>query len=518
MNKYIFTSKDCKKWQENKLYNPQTNRKIKEESPIYKKLNKLCSNNKIDIYSIFNNFCQTYKLKSSDIINSKDKKIYQKFNSFCDSIIEDFKDNDSKDDIKKDKKNKDDIKDIKKNKDDIKDIKKNKDDIKDNKDDIKKDKKNKDDIKDIKKENDLRKSYSLISDKFDDYIKLIKYFKNIKLNSKNCITLTEDDNKYFLTDNIKLYQQIGSPSIYGIVYKAANINKDYNSIPKFIVKIQLQSEESKRELDIYKKLSAYAIENKIIHIPLYYFNCTCNTIIKEQEYPIILKQAKKNFKYYSMILYERALGDLSYFIKTYNSNIEENVWKNIYEQLYISLFILHNLNYLHADAHLGNFLYYKIKKGGCFHYKIDNEDYYIENLGFLWMIWDFGHVRLVNKLVSYAFLDDYYRVNISLSHRNKELEKNKEFQNNILAMAFQDKDKNNISGFFQDNIVIPKSIKNIQEKLWEKFVNINPDKYITIKAATKKIDSKSFIKLLKDENILFSKSPIGEIISSVNLT
>jgi hypothetical protein len=488
MNKYIFTSKDCKKWQENKLYNPQTNRKIKEESPIYKKLNKLCSNNKIDIYSIFNNFCQTYKLKSSDIINSKDKKIYQKFNSFCDSIIEDFKDNDSKDDIK------------------------------DIKIDIKKDKKNKDDIKDIKKENDLRKSYSLISDKFDDYIKLIKYFKNIKLNSKNCITLTEVDNKYFLTDNIKLYQQIGSPSIYGIVYKAANINKDYNSIPKFIVKIQLQSEESKRELDIYKKLSAYAIENKIIHIPLYYFNCTCNTIIKEQEYPIILKQAKKNFKYYSMILYERALGDLSSFIKTYNSNIEENVWKNIYEQLYISLFILHNLNYLHADAHLGNFLYYKIKKGGCFHYKIDNEDYYIENLGFLWMIWDFGHVRLVNKLVSYAFLDDYYRVNISLSHRNKELEKNKEFQNNILAMAFQDKDKNNISGFFQDNIFIPKSIKNIQEKLWEKFVNINPDKYITIKAATKKIDSKSFIKLLKDENILFSKSPIGEIISSVNLT
>ena len=482
MNKYIFTSKDCKKWQENKLYNPQTNRKIKEESPIYKKLNKLCSNNKIDIYSIFNNFCQTYKLKSSDIINSKDKKIYQKFNSFCDSIIEDFKDNDSKDDIK------------------------------DIKIDIKKDKKDK------KDKDDIRKSYSLISDKFDDYIKLIKYFKNIKLNSKNCITLTEEDNKYFLTDNIKLYQQIGSPSIYGIVYKAANINKDYNSIPKFIVKIQLQSEESKRELDIYKKLSAYAIENKIIHIPLYYFNCTCNTIIKEQEYPIILKQAKKNFKYYSMILYERALGDLSSFIKTYNSNIEENVWKNIYEQLYISLFILHNLNYLHADAHLGNFLYYKIKKGGCFHYKIDNEDYYIENLGFLWMIWDFGHVRLVNKLVSYAFLDDYYRVNISLSHRNKELEKNKEFQNNILAMAFQDKDKNNISGFVQDNIFIPKSIKNIQEKLWEKFVNINPDKYITIKAATKKIDSKSFIKLLKDENILFSKSPIGEIISSVNLT
>jgi len=40
MNKYNFTPKDCNKWQENKLYNPQTNRKIKEESLIKKKLKK----------------------------------------------------------------------------------------------------------------------------------------------------------------------------------------------------------------------------------------------------------------------------------------------------------------------------------------------------------------------------------------------------------------------------------------------------------------------------------------------
>jgi hypothetical protein len=43
----------------------------------------------------------------------------------------------------------------------------------------------------------------------------------------------------------------------------------------------------------------------------------------------------------------------------------------------------------HNDCHWGNFLYHKIKKGGYFHYKIFDKDYYLENLGFLWVIWDF---------------------------------------------------------------------------------------------------------------------------------
>jgi len=51
----------------------------------------------------------------------------------------------------------------------------------------------------------------------------------------------------------------------------------------------------------------------------------------------------------------------------------------------------------HNDCHLGNFLYHKIKPGGYFYYKIYDIDYYLENDGYLWIIWDFSLTELYNK-------------------------------------------------------------------------------------------------------------------------
>ncbi len=48
------------------------------------------------------------------------------------------------------------------------------------------------------------------------------------------------------------------------------------------------------------------------------------------------------------------------------------------------------VNAYHHDCHYGNFLYHLIEPGGYFHYNIYGTDYYIENLGYLWVIWDYG--------------------------------------------------------------------------------------------------------------------------------
>ena len=51
------------------------------------------------------------------------------------------------------------------------------------------------------------------------------------------------------------------------------------------------------------------------------------------------------------------------------------------------------INAFHNDAHAGNFLYHRIKPGGYFHYNIYGQDFYLENIGFLWVIWDFGLIQ-----------------------------------------------------------------------------------------------------------------------------
>ena len=87
-------------------------------------------------------------------------------------------------------------------------------------------------------------------------------------------------------------------------------------------------------------------------------------------------------------------------------------------QIFISIMFFHYYtNSHHNDAHSGNFLYHKIKPGGYFHYNIYGKDYYLENIGYLWVIWDFGlatHFSKTRKIGTTNFQKtistDYYKI------------------------------------------------------------------------------------------------------------
>ena len=74
----------------------------------------------------------------------------------------------------------------------------------------------------------------------------------------------------------------------------------------------------------------------------------------------------------------------------------------------------------HNNTQWGNFLYHEVKKGGYYHYRINNTDFYLENKGFLFVLWDFEnsfeysktHNNLpinwdLNKIIN-AFLNKKY--------------------------------------------------------------------------------------------------------------
>jgi hypothetical protein len=458
---------------------------------------------KKDITSIFNHFCETYNIKSSDITNSKNKTLYKHFNHFCDSIKPYLNK------IEKDKKKE---KEIMKNVNEVHNILKEVDKKK------KKEKEEKKDVKFRSRISDIKDKYNSL-DKFTDYNKIINYLKDINFKSNNCITLTSENNKYLLTNNINLYEQIGTPSLFGIVYKAKNINDSYKSIPKFVAKIQLLKKEAKNELSLYKKISMNAVKNNLLHIPLYYNDSTCNNLIRDSNYPKILREATQNIKNYSIMLYELADGDLISFLK--NNELDAEMWKNIYEQVYMSIFIIHSMGYIHNDTHLGNFLYRKINKGGCFHYKINGENYYIKNLGILWMIWDFGNTKDITTMSKYLYSNDYYRTNNLLSHRNKDFEKKDIFLKSLYYVRDDDDPANPpTAGGLNDKIKIPPIIKkNIQDKLSTIFYGTSAKAdNLPIESMNNKMNTYKFIKLLKDKDILFSSSPIGEVIHSSTLS
>lgn len=343
--------------------------------------------------------------------------------------------------------------------------------------------------------------------RFNNYNKIVKYVEiDINLSKKTCLDLYSEPSKYLLGKNLLLYKRIGSDSVYGIVYKCKNINPVYQQIPKFTAKIQLKTKQAIIENSLLTVITKYAISNGIPNLPIIYKSLECNMIDKgNQKYPPLLANADKKSKKYMIILNELASGDLARFIDKYASFFKhENFFKNLYEQVFISLLLIHSIGLSHNDCHSGNFLYHKIKPGGCFHYKINDDDYYIENLGFLWTVWDFG---ISSKLYTHGqYIKDYMYVNTILRKNKNELI-TPDFQIHDFYKSFKR------WGYFSKEIDVHPKITELQMVLWKhlgEYQRYNDVAIISKRGLTEDL----WLKFLLDNNYLFSKVPIGNILSS----
>jgi hypothetical protein len=232
--------------------------------------------------------------------------------------------------------------------------------------------------------------------------KILEYFAVIDSRKKEyCMKFDKIDNydkkPIFVINNsngndVILEKQIGSNSVFGVIYKSKFKNDDNIS---FATKVVLADEDNEYELNILKKLSKVVLEKKCPHFPILFKTLRClkfNTILDNKDsgfkyYPDLVKDNLN--KEFMFLFNELANGDLKTFMRTYYQNT--NLIKNALAQVFLSLmFFYHYTENIHRDAHHGNFLFHKINPGGYFHYNILGVDYYVENLGYLWVIWDFS--------------------------------------------------------------------------------------------------------------------------------
>ena len=315
-------------------------------------------------------------------------------------------------------------------------------------------------------------------------------------NNNKELLLSDIEKRYYDYDIIKLYLtnyvneiifkdilfKINNKGTFGINYICKNIDNNSIEIPDFSAKIQLYNKIAITELKYLQIISDHCIIYKIQHFPILYKN------------NIILYKNKR----YSILFNELATGDLRNFLN--NENINSILFKNTIAQLYISLLLLHSLGILHNDSHSGNFLYHKIHEGGCFHYIIDNINFYIPNLGYRWVIWDFGLSKKITK--NYDYLKDYNYLLLYLRKNNTEIN-----------IKFNKKYKNLKWGYLNENILLDDSSIDIINYLW----NYTYSDYLESEYSKKLINEKKwFINLIKN-NILYNLNPSENILSSINI-
>lgn len=247
----------------------------------------------------------------------------------------------------------------------------------------------------------IKKSSPHIKNRYDIYQFFYNFLKKESL--KQCLTVLV--NKFSICDNkIILEKPIGTKSKYGAVYMGrANTQNPQNSI-ETAIKVMPINEKNKLELDILKKCTKFFVNKKTSHFPIIYNSFQCNNSNDNKLLPSIINKTD-----YYIYLNELASGDLKMFMKQGQNSKNYRLLINTLIQVFISILTFHKkIKYCHNDSHYGNFLYHKIKPGGYIKYKIDGKYYYLENMGYLWVIWDFGLSD--NTYIDYANYIDYKRI------------------------------------------------------------------------------------------------------------
>ena len=114
--------------------------------------------------------------------------------------------------------------------------------------------------------------------------------------------------------------------------------------------------------------------------------------------------------------------------------------------------------------------------------------------------------NLLSELTKITFFDDYRYINLFFRKFDKIMNDSIEFKKNHF---YSDKK----AGYLNEDSIIPIEINKLQKEIWQHFGDLN-DKYLIDFIINKNKTEYDWFKYFYDNNILFSKTQIGNIIST----
>jgi hypothetical protein len=199
-----------------------------------------------------------------------------------------------------------------------------------------------------------------------------------------------------------------SKSKHNFAIKMSRITKDDLQDPFS------DSSSSWYEIFILKNIIKKIILNNICpNFPLFIDTCLCN------KYDFTFRKGNQSHPSV-MIAIELGNGDLSDFLKFTSPSDNE-----LYSALFQIMAAVHAIQItgqiLNNDIKSKNILYYNVKAGGYWHYKIDEHDFYVPNYGKMFILNDFGvsslynpNFRIYKNKQQYLFnLGSRYAININ---------------------------------------------------------------------------------------------------------
>lgn len=197
-----------------------------------------------------------------------------------------------------------------------------------------------------------------------------------------------------------------SSGIEGVVYKV-NLGKNNETDPLILKQIDLKKLKSTKGVksvmlnarpeDVYHIFYTTRIFNypSLIEIVA---NTLTNQLVLQNVCPHYILNYHWNYDNNTINLYNEyaTFGD---FYKWAKMDHSHEIWMNALFQILVGLYAIKKYyNMHHTDFHTGNILVHKVKPGGYWIYTINRKNYHVPNLGYIFLLSDFGFAWIPTKL------------------------------------------------------------------------------------------------------------------------
>ena len=232
--------------------------------------------------------------------------------------------------------------------------------------------------------NSSSKSLSSSKIELNGYLsKRIKTYNDFMQNREELKKCNNDDN----INNLKL---IDRSSRLWVIF-----NANVNAIPVSITLSVFNTDELL--MKTIKDLSLSVLNGNTPHFQLYYMDTRCS-VDNIKKYNKLLSDnydksklpAMYNIKFYENLFYYCNLNE---FIEKNKLNINDRLFVNAFSQCMLSIIYYYSYMSSKYDEIMGlngisgeDFICHKIEKGGYFKYEIYGKEYYIENLGYVFIL------------------------------------------------------------------------------------------------------------------------------------
>jgi hypothetical protein len=227
----------------------------------------------------------------------------------------------------------------------------------------------------------------------------------------NCLRQDPATGKVYLADKdevpLVIFGSRLGAGVYGVAYM--NTGKGLGRLLKFSSKIMNGGPQSKKEVDLLKRMSDMVRTNQCPNLPIMHAGGLCPSKCAVSICP---KSTLKRETYH-VVISELADGDMVKWLSAKRTSAQ---FQSVVMQMVFAIYAFHSLGYVHDDAHMGNFLFHKVKPGGCWRYRVkasesQSYDVFVPNVGYQVVLWDPGmayKASMHHKNLEYKF--DYERL------------------------------------------------------------------------------------------------------------